>query len=264
MKRFSRRLVDLASSTLVALAMAGIVFPPHIMASPVPEISDVIDHLRIDILEMSEGDTLPTRFKVSTSSAESFVFTSSGSEGFSWKNENDPAIAGFQALPNFDRVAKWRILQGRGGSFEADIPLSDFGAPSKDPAVRLSGAGKAGRVPEPRLTTFGLFNKEARSFEMSTVTPQGEVLDVTVSFAALSDDVEILGAGSNRESGQLSEKGIIIVISLSTLLIILGVALIACVAMFSACFIGCSILCPNGVKRVISAICGVGCTCECK
>ncbi|MEM9554130.1 MAG: hypothetical protein AAGC60_07715 [Acidobacteriota bacterium] len=193
---------------------------------------------------------MPTKFTISNDRGNAAVFELTSS-GYAWQSLVDPTLSGVQQIPGLDEALTWKIRQDTGGFFEADVPLESFGGSVRE---HFKDAGST------TLTAFGAFDPDAKVASIAAVDPAGVIADVTVDFTAIDGEIELVGAWSQSTD---SDKGIIIVIPIATVLAILGLAAIACVLMNSYCFLACSLTCTWGVKRVVSSICGVSCTCEC-
>lgn len=254
-----RMLSELSISSLFALAIGGLVFPVNLFAQP----SRVLDlgeleargHFQIDILEMATGDEMPTRFRVDNGAGNRVIFEYRDG-GYTWRDESRPDLNGFQRLPSLNKALSWKAASGADGLMRARVPLADLGYANADSAPFDTKLGFERSAPA--ADVLGVYNDEQRAFELAMVTPDQQLVDFTVSFAGLPDEVR-LGDSSERPGSKF-----VITITWVTVLIIIGLATIGCAAIMGLCFWACNASCPNGVKRVISAVCGVGCTCDCK
>lgn len=265
MTKLKRLFGDLAASTLFAVALAGIIFPQHLFAQLAPPISQVAGvaaegKIRIAVESLDEGSPVPARFRVEVGDRV-VTFERSGS-GYSWHDEKDASLGGFQSLPDLGEAASWQVDYDDDGFFHAGLPLDAFD-PAEEPAAVVPDKVGEEEAKEPILDTYGYYDAASKTVQLSAIAPSSELFDVEVSFAGLPEDAEVRLMDVWGGVPSFPNKGPIIVIPIGLLLLLLGVAIIVCAVFHQACFTGCSYECTWGVKRVISAICGVSCTCEC-
>ncbi len=256
MVSIQRTLSELSVSILFALAVGGLVFPVNLFAQPSRALDlgslEASAHYQIDILEMAADDQMPTRFRVDNGAGSRVIFEYRDG-GYTWRDENQPKINGFQRLPSLSKALSWKPAIDADGLMRARVPLADLGAP----VAEMPFDGKLGSE-RPVADLLGAYDQERETVELAMVTPDQQLVDFSISFAGLPNDV-LLGDGSAVSGGKL-----VITITWVTVLVIFGVAALGCAGITSLCFWSCNWTCPNGVQRVISAVCGVGCTCECK
>ncbi|MEM9554131.1 MAG: hypothetical protein AAGC60_07720 [Acidobacteriota bacterium] len=243
----------LATAFLVSMAMAGLVVPPEVVAqsriqSQVEALGLSADtSILIEILEFDSEAGLPSHFTISNDAGQS-ASVELTDDGYAWQSFDDPSVSGVQEIPGLDQTLSWKIHQDGDGFFEAEMPYDSFGA-------TVEQHFKAGQS----VSTYGSLDTESKIASLAAIDSTGVVADVTVDFSAI--DGELMLAG-NWSAGTGDSKAVV-TISIATLLILLGVATIACGLISYWCWLACNMTCEHGVDRVITSNCGTGCTCEC-
>lgn len=258
MNRFASTVWSLVSSTLFSLAMFGLIFPPNVFAQPgvKPLLANAgsvsAAQLKIEVLEMSSASELPELFQLSIN-GHTLRFEREG-DGYWAFDVERPENRKFQKLPDLDDVLRWQIERDDSGFFHAEVPLSQVDARAADPhkIVHLGGDAE-----EPRLNIDGFFDTETKSMRTTSLLPQGELVDVSISFATIDDAT--LGLAAQGDG----EKAFIIVVPVALILIILGVVVISCAALLIAQGFICDSVCPNGVHTASASCVPPQVTCLC-
>ncbi|MEM9554132.1 MAG: hypothetical protein AAGC60_07725 [Acidobacteriota bacterium] len=254
MGSFCPLLGRLAAAFLVSMAMAGLVVPPEVVAqarvhSQAEALGLSADtSILIEILEFDADAGLPTQFNVSNDQGQAASFELTD-DGYAWQSLDDPSVSGVQEIPGLDQTLAWKIQQNSDGFFEAEMPFDSFGA-------TVERHFKAGQT----ISAYGSWDTESKIASLAAIDSTGVVADVTIDFSSIDGELALTG----NWSAATGDNKVIITIPLAALLILLGVSTIACGLMSYWCWLACSLTCEHGVDRVVTAICGVGCTCECK